>query len=101
MFISPPPSSPLLPPYPPPFPLTLFPPPSVLTGHNHYVVCAQFNPSEDLVAFASLDQTIYIWDVSGLRKKTVAPGAGGLDDHLRNPSGTYLFDAIIKHVLEV
>lgn len=40
---------------------------------------------------------------SGLRKKTVAPGAGGLDDHLRNP-GTDLFgssDAIVKHVLEV
>ena len=80
------------------------PPPSVLTGHNHYVMCAQFHPSEDLVASASLDQTIRIWDVSGLRKKTVAPGAGGLDDHLRNPGGTDLFgtsDAIVKHVLEV
>ena len=67
-------------------------------------MCAQFHPSEDLVASASLDQTIRIWDVSGLRKKTVAPGAGGLDDHLRNPGGTDLFgtsDAIVKHVLEV
>ncbi len=79
-------------------------PSSVLTGHNHYVMCAQFHPSEDLVASASLDQTIRIWDIAGLRKKTVAPGVGGMDDHLRNPSGTDLFgssDAIVKHVLEV
>ena len=38
---------------------------SVLTGHNHYVMCAQFHPTEDLVASASLDQTIRIWDISG------------------------------------
>ena len=68
-------------------------------------MCAQFHPSEDLVASASLDQTIRIWDISGLRKKTVAPGVGGIDDHLRGGSGgTDLFgtsDAIVKHVLEV
>ena len=41
---------------------------------------------------------------SGLRKKTVAPGASGLDDHLRSTGSTDLFgssDAIVKHVLEV
>lgn len=41
---------------------------------------------------------------SGLRKKTVAPGASGLDEHLKNPGHTDLFgqsDAIVKHVLEV
>lgn len=41
----------------------------------------------------------------GLRKKTVAPGASGIDEHVRNPTGsTDLFgtaDAIVKHVLEV
>ena len=40
----------------------------------------------------------------GLRKKTVAPGAGGLEEHLKNPGSTDLFgssDAIVKHVLEV
>ena len=31
---------------------------SVLTGHNHYVMCAQFHPTEDLVVSASLDQTV-------------------------------------------
>lgn len=67
-------------------------------------MCAQFHPSEDLVASASLDQTVRIWDVGGLRKKTVAPGASSFDDHLRNPGTTDLFgssDAIVKHVLEV
>ncbi|EDO39748.1 predicted protein [Nematostella vectensis] len=75
----------------------------VLTGHNHYVMCAQFHPSEDMVVSASLNQTVRVWDISGLRKKTVAPGATGLDDHLKSPGHTDLFgqsDAIVKHVLE-
>jgi coatomer protein complex subunit alpha (xenin) len=80
----------------------------VLTGHNHYVMCAQFHPTEDLVASASLDQTIRVWDISGLRKKTVAPGSSGFDSHPHRPGGgpsasTDLFgtaDAIVKHVLE-
>ena len=46
--------------------IPLSPPPSVLTGHNHYVMCAQFHPTEDLVASGSLDQTIRIWDVAGI-----------------------------------
>lgn len=38
-----------------------------------------------------------------MRKKSVAPGPNGLDDHLKNPSATDLFgqaDAVVKHVLE-
>lgn len=75
----------------------------VLTGHSHYVMCAQFHMSEDLVVSASLDQTVRVWDISGLRKKNVAPGPGGLEDRLRNPAQTDLFgttDAVVKHVLE-
>uniref|UniRef100_A0A646QF04 Coatomer subunit alpha n=1 Tax=Hemiscolopendra marginata TaxID=943146 RepID=A0A646QF04_9MYRI len=75
----------------------------VLTGHNHYVMCAQFHPNEDLVVSASLDQSVRVWDISGLRKKNVAPGPGGLDDHIKNPGHTDLFgtsDAVVKHVLE-
>ena len=55
---------------------------AVLTGHNHYVMCAQFHPKEDLVVSASLDQTVRVWDISGLRKKTVAPTG---EDVLRIP----------------
>ncbi|KAH9509800.1 hypothetical protein Btru_045233 [Bulinus truncatus] len=76
---------------------------SVLTGHSHYVMCAQFHPSEDMVVSASLDQTVRVWDISGLRKKNVAPGPGGIEERLRNPGQTDLFgtsDAIVKHVLE-
>ena len=72
---------------------------SVLTGHSHYVMCA----SDDMVVSASLDQTVRVWDISGLRKKNVAPGPGGIEDRLRNPGQTDLFgtsDAIVKHVLE-
>ncbi|XP_011690004.1 PREDICTED: coatomer subunit alpha [Wasmannia auropunctata] len=75
----------------------------VLTGHNHYVMCAQFHPTEDIIVSASLDQTVRVWDISGLRKKNVAPGPGGLEDHLKNPGATDLFgqaDAVVKYVLE-
>jgi len=49
---------------------------SVLTGHNHYVMCAAFHPSEDLIVSASLDQTVRVWDTTGLRKKQLG---GGVD----------------------
>ena len=38
---------------------------SVLTGHNHYVMCAQFHPTEDYIVSASLDQTVRVWDIAG------------------------------------
>lgn len=62
---------------------------SVLTGHNHYVMCAQFHPKEDLVVSASLDQTVRVWDISGLRKKNSAPQRGGNDEFhaMRGPGG--------------
>ena len=50
---------------------------SVLTGHNHYVMCASFHPSEDLIVSASLDQTVRVWDTTGLRKKHTSGGAFG------------------------
>ncbi|KAK6970166.1 coatomer subunit alpha [Biomphalaria glabrata] len=76
---------------------------SVLTGHSHWVMCAQFHPSEDMVVSASSDQTVRVWEISGLRKKSVAPGPGGIEDRLLNPGQTDLFgtpDVIVKHVLE-
>jgi coatomer protein complex subunit alpha (xenin) len=63
---------------------------SVLTGHNHYVMCAMFHPKEDLIVSASLDQTVRVWDISGLRKKNMAPGGGGgPEDMLRLPQVGY------------
>ena len=38
---------------------------SVLTGHNHYVMSAQWHPKDDLLLSASLDQTVRVWDFSG------------------------------------
>ena len=34
-------------------------------------MCAQFHPKDDLVLSASLDQTVRVWDIAGLRKKTL------------------------------
>jgi coatomer protein complex subunit alpha (xenin) len=67
-------------------------------------MCARFLPSEVLVASASLDQTVRVWDISGLRKKTVAPGSQGMEERIRNVHQTELSgqsDSIVKHVLGV
>ncbi|KAK7849787.1 coatomer subunit alpha-2 [Quercus suber] len=64
-------------------------------------MCASFHPKEDLVVSASLDQTVRVWDIGALRKKTVSPA----DDILRlSQMNTDLFggvDAVVKYVLEV
>lgn len=49
---------------------------AVLTGHSHYVMSAFFHPRDDLLVSACLDQTVRVWDISGLRKKHAA-GSGG------------------------
>ena len=42
----------------------------------------EFDAPPAQVVSASLDQTVRVWDISGLRKKTVSPGG---DDVLRLP----------------
>ncbi|KAK3009080.1 hypothetical protein RJ639_013637 [Escallonia herrerae] len=72
----------------------------ILTGHNHYVMCALFHPKEDLVVSASLDQTVRVWDIGALKKKAGSP----VDDILRlGKMNTDFFggvDAVVKYVLE-
>ena len=43
-------------------------------------MCARFHHKDDLVVSASLDQTVRVWDISGLRRKAVSPA-----DELRMP----------------
>lgn len=76
-----------------------------MTGHNHYTMCAQFHPKEDLVVSASLDQSVRVWDISGLRKKHSAPTSMGLEDQMAraNQQQADMFgntDAVVKFVLE-
>mmetsp|Transcript_44916 Transcript_44916/g.54421 ORF Transcript_44916/g.54421 Transcript_44916/m.54421 type:complete len:1287 (-) Transcript_44916:192-4052(-) len=89
---------------------------SVLTGHNHYVMCAAFHPSEDLIVSASLDQTVRVWDTTGLRKKHTGGGGaiegmGMMDANgaMRQPKSAALNvqaelfgtnDVVVKYVLE-
>jgi coatomer protein complex subunit alpha (xenin) len=75
-------------------------------------MCASFhhNPSEDLIVSASLDQTVRVWDTSGLRKKQLEeashPAAGGMHGAAHRPSlnvQAELFgtnDVVVKYVLE-
>ncbi|KXZ51367.1 hypothetical protein GPECTOR_13g856 [Gonium pectorale] len=62
-------------------------------------MCAVFHPKEDLVVSASLHQTVRVWDISGLRKKTVAPGG---EEVMRLPQQMNAGggDAVVKYVLE-
>lgn len=67
----------------------------------------QFHPRDDLILSASLDQTVRVWDVSGLRKKNVSIGGGipGMPPGMGpgNGQGQDLFgatDVVVKHVLE-
>ena len=76
---------------------------SVITGHRHWVMCAQFHPKDDLIVSASLDQMVNVWDFSALRKKTYAPSATTYEELSRSNSQTDLFgstDVIVKYVLE-
>lgn len=76
-----------------------------MTGHNHYTMCAQFHPKEDLIVSASLDQSVRVWDISGLRKKHSAPTTISFEDQMAraNASQADMFgntDAVVKFVLE-
>jgi coatomer protein complex subunit alpha (xenin) len=70
-------------------------------------MCAGFHPKDDLVVSASLDQTVRVWDTTGLRKKnTKAPDTAAPSDAPANVVSrvnTDLFggtDAVVKYVLE-
>lgn len=76
-----------------------------MTGHNHYTMCAQFHPKEDLIVSASLDQSVRVWDISGLRKKHSAPTSMTFEDQMvrANNNQADMFgntDAVVKFVLE-
>lgn len=76
-----------------------------MTGHNHYTMCAQFHPKDDLIVSASLDQSVRVWDISGLRKKHSAPTTMTFEDQMAraNASQADMFgntDAVVKFVLE-
>ena len=76
-----------------------------MTGHNHYTMCAQFHPKDDLVVSASLDQSVRVWDISGRRKKHSAPTSMSFEDQVArsNQQQADMFgntDAVVKFVLE-
>mmetsp|Transcript_12825 Transcript_12825/g.19436 ORF Transcript_12825/g.19436 Transcript_12825/m.19436 type:complete len:1256 (+) Transcript_12825:97-3864(+) len=68
---------------------------SVLTGHNHYVMCAQFHPSDDLIVSASLDQTVRVWDTAGLKREREQNPTSAVQSELFGQSSV-----IVKYVLE-
>lgn len=68
-------------------------------------MCAQFHPKDDLIVSASLDQSVRVWDISGLRKKHSAPSSNTFEDQMAraNANQADMFgntDAVVKFVLE-
>ncbi|KAG6830285.1 hypothetical protein H0H87_008583 [Tephrocybe sp. NHM501043] len=66
---------------------------------------AQFHPKDDLVVSASMDQTVRVWDISGLRKGSqhAGGGPGGHPGGSSGGPGTFeTFDSFstVKYVLE-
>jgi coatomer protein complex subunit alpha (xenin) len=67
---------------------------------------AQFHPTEDLIVSASMDLTVRVWDISGLRKKSQAHSAPmSMEEQMQraNQGQADLFgntDAVVKYVLE-
>lgn len=66
---------------------------AILTGHNHYIMCAQFHPKDDLIVSASMDSTVRVWDISG---GSTDPCSGVQTERTRR-TGT---DACIQHPLQ-
>lgn len=68
------------------------------------VWCAQFHPKEDLIVSASLDQSVRVWDISGLRKKHSAPTSMSFEEQMaRANNQADMFgntDAVVKFILE-
>ena len=63
-------------------------------------MCAQFHPKEDLVVSASLDQTVRVWDITGLRKKNIQVPGQPVQDEKPSHDLFGSSDAIVRHVLE-
>lgn len=68
-------------------------------------MCAQWHPTDDLVVSASMDQTVRVWDISGLRKKNTTAFPMSFEEQIQraNAGQTDLFgnmDATTKFVLE-
>jgi len=62
---------------------------------------AQFHPKEDLIVSASMDQTVRVWDISGLRKGSPNNAGPGMSTGT-GTSNYETFDnfSTVKHVLE-
>lgn len=72
---------------------------TTLSGHSHYVMCAMWHPDpkQPLIVSASLDNTIRVWDYSGLKARVGGEGGGG-----GSAAEGLLFnnDVVVKYSLE-
>lgn len=70
---------------------------SVLTGHNHYVMCAMFHPVEDQIVSASLDQTVRVWDIAGIANRDGMKGRTKFERSIQKRTHFSVCNGFISH----
>lgn len=63
-------------------------------------MCASFHPTDDLVVSASLDQSVRVWDVSGLKKKSATGDDLNAKFSQLNQDLFGTNDVMVKYILE-
>ncbi len=63
---------------------------------------AQFHPKDDLLVSASLDQTVRVWDISGLKKKNENMNSDGDFIKLTQINNEFFgnSEVMVKYILE-
>ncbi|EGG09628.1 uncharacterized protein MELLADRAFT_95829 [Melampsora larici-populina 98AG31] len=78
---------------------------ATLTGHDHYIMCAECHPEDNYTLSCSMDQTLRVWDSAGLQKKTTMVQPMSFEDQVQhaNSGQAELFGdkgVVVKYVLK-
>src|SRR5262249_7465291 len=73
----------------------------VLVGHSDFVRAVRFSPNGQLIATASLDGTVRIWDLDGFEKLVYRDHEDAVHDVAWYPDGTRLASASLDGTVRI